>query len=92
LQATDASVRDECLASAARWLKLAQSYELSDPGAKCLNWPPTVPEHPGCRHCNVPMWLVEIRTGFGKVEYLFQCKVCEETATVTDEEKPATTE
>ncbi len=32
------------------------------------------PWHPGC--CEVPMWLIEVRTNGGVSQHVFECKVC----------------
>ncbi len=77
--------RDEYLASEARWLKLAESYELTERVADFLNKPAAFAKHPKCPNCHVPMWLVEIQSGCEKVEYLYECKACEDKMSVTDD-------
>ena len=32
-----------------------------------------------------PMWLVEIQSSCEKVEYLYECKACEDKMSVTDD-------
>jgi uncharacterized protein with PIN domain len=76
---------DEYLASEARWLKLAESYELTERLADFLNKPAAFPKHPKCPNCHVPMWLVEIQSSCEKVEYLYECKACEDKMSVTDD-------
>jgi hypothetical protein len=83
LETTDPVLRDEYLASEARWLKLAESYELTERLTDFLNKPPTFPKHPECPNCHVPMWLVAMQSGSESVEYLYECKACEETVTLT---------
>jgi len=86
-EANDPFVRDEFLASEARWLKLAESYELSERLTNFLKRPVVFPKHPECANCHVPMWLVEIQSSCEKVEYLYECKVCEEKTTLTEQQK-----
>jgi tRNA(Ile2) C34 agmatinyltransferase TiaS len=61
---------DDFTASEKRWLKLADT--------------PFIPKHPVCPNCHVSMWLLEIQSIGKKVDYLYECKVCETKATVTD--------
>ena len=84
LESTDPVSRDEYLASEARWLKLAESYELTERLTDFLRRPAALPKHPECPNCHVPMWLVEMQTGFGRVDYLYECKACETEATIAD--------
>ena len=64
----------------APWLKLARSYDFSEPQ------PQISPKHPICLRCDVPMWLSKIRTKPKKVEYFYECKACEDKMSVTDDE------
>jgi len=75
----------EATASEARWLKLAESYELTERLTGFLNKPAAFPKHPECPNCHVPMWLVEIQSSSEKVEYLYECKACEDKISVTDD-------
>jgi Crp-like helix-turn-helix domain len=75
--------REEFLASEMRWLKLAENYELSERLTYFLNRPPVFPKHPICPNCHVPMWLLEIQSRSEKVEFFYECKVCEAKETVT---------
>jgi hypothetical protein len=75
-EAPDPSTRDEFLASEARWLKLAESSELSERLTNFLKRPAIFPKHPECAICHVPMWLVEIQSSCEKVEYFYECKAC----------------
>lgn len=84
LHAADAFIRDEFLASEARWLKLAESYELSERLADFVKKPAAFPTHPQCANCHVPMWLVEIQSDREKVEYHYECKACDSKSTITD--------
>ena len=83
-KATDTFARDEFLASEVRWLKLTESYELSERLTHFLERPPAFPKHPECQNCHVPMWLVEIQSTCKKSEYFYECKVCDAKVTVTD--------
>jgi hypothetical protein len=83
LEATDPFAREEFLASEMRWLKLAENYELSERLTYFLNRPPVFPKHPICPNCHVPMWLLEIQSRSEKVEFFYECKVCEAKETVT---------
>ena len=76
--------RNEFLSSEARWLKLAESYELSERPTSFLNRPTTFPDHPMCRNCNVPMWLVEIQSSSEQRIYIYECKVCSAKETMTE--------
>ena len=84
LETADPVLRDEYLASEERWLKLAESYELTERLTDFLNKPAAFPKHPECPNCQVPMWLVEIQSSTKKVEYLYECKACEEKMSVAD--------
>ena len=84
LESTDPVSRDEYLASEARWLKLAESYELTERLTDFLNKPTAFPKHPKCPNCHVPMWLVAIESSYEKVEYLYECKACEDKMSVMD--------
>jgi hypothetical protein len=86
---SDAMVRDDLLASEARWLKLAQSYEFSERLSEFLNRPVSLPEHPVCRSCGLAMWLIEIQSSGATVNYVYECKVCE-TKTVLADSKGVT--
>jgi hypothetical protein len=81
LETSDESIRDECLAFEARWLKLAESYEFSQRVGSFLN---AFPKHPICPRCHVPMWLSKVRTEPEKMEYLYECKACEEKISVAN--------
>lgn len=85
LTSTDPVTRNEFLASEARWVKLAQSYELSKRVTLFLKKPQRFPKHPLCPRCLVPMWLSEIQSSWEKVEYFYECKVCEEKAMLPEE-------
>ena len=85
LESTDLVTRDEYLASEARWLKLAESYELTERLTDFLNKPAAFPKHPECPNCHVPMWLVAIQNNCEKLEYLYECKACEDKMFVTDD-------
>jgi hypothetical protein len=85
LETTDPVSREEYLASEVRWLKLAESYELTERLTDFLNKPAAFPKHPECPNCHVPMWLVEIQNSSEKVEYLYECKACEDKMSVTDD-------
>ena len=85
----DAPTRDDLLASEARWLKLAQSYEFSERLSEFLNRPVSLPEHPVCRGCGLAMWLIEIQSSGATVNYVYECKVCE-TKTVLADSKGVT--
>ena len=37
-----------------------------------------MPDHPHCRICNVPMWLVKVELGDIADRQSFQCQVCEQ--------------
>ena len=84
-ETTDLISRDEYLASKARWLKLAGSYELTERLTRFLNKPAAFPKHPRCQNCHVPMWLVEIQSSPEKLEYFYECKACEGKMSVTDD-------
>ena len=84
LATSDPVSRDEYLASEVRWLKLAESYELTERLTDFLNKPAAFPKHPECPNCHVPMWLVEMQSSSEKVEYLYECKACETEATIAD--------
>ncbi len=83
-EVADAEARNEFFASEARWLKLAESYELSERLTLFLNRPTTFPDHPVCTNCNIPMWLVEIASSFEKRSYIYECKVCAAKEIVTE--------
>src|SRR5262249_62179117 len=83
LETTDPVLRDEYLASEARWLKLAKSYQLTERLTDFLNKPAAFPKHLECPNCHVPMWLVAIQSGSESVEYVYECKACEEAVTLT---------
>ena len=84
VEAADPSTRDELLAPEARLLRLAESCELSERLTSFLKKPAVFPKHPECANCHVPMWLVEIQSTYEKVEYFYECKVCEEKTTLTE--------
>ena len=84
LETTDSVSRDEYLESEARWLKLAESYELTERLTDFLKKPSVFPDHPKCPNCHVSIWLVEMQSNFAKVDYLYECKACEEKAIVVD--------
>jgi hypothetical protein len=87
LETTDPISRTEYLAAETRWLKLENSYELSERLTDVLNRPAALPKHPECPNCHVPMWLVEIQSSSEKVEYLYECKACENKMSVMDDEE-----
>jgi hypothetical protein len=76
VEADDALARDELLASEARWLKLAASYEFSERLNRFLSATRALPQHPVCSHCSVAMWLTEIQSSPRKIEHIYECKVC----------------
>ncbi len=88
-QAASPEVREFHLDLERRWLKLAQSYEMSDRVNSFLGMPPVI-KHPVCAECGVAMWLVEIKNLPGRqarLEYCYECKVCESKASVEVEVK-----
>lgn len=87
LKSTDPISRAEYLAADARWLKLAESYELPERLTGSLNYPSAFPKHPKCMNCHVPMWLVAIQSNSEKVEYFYECKACENRMSVMDDEE-----
>ena len=60
-QASTTEERDEFLAMEKSWLKLAESYELSERIDRFLG--KDFPKHPTCPSCAVPMWLVQRQNG-----------------------------
>jgi DNA-directed RNA polymerase subunit M/transcription elongation factor TFIIS len=84
LKTTDPLARDEFLASEKRWLKLPESYELTERLTHFLKRPRVFPNHPMCPNCHVSMWLLKIQSGCEKVDFFYECKACDAKATVTD--------
>jgi hypothetical protein len=68
-----------CSSSEESSLKLAESHDFSG------HRPQTFPKHPICPLCDVPMWLSKVRTKSKKVEYFYECKVCEDKMSVTND-------
>ena len=77
LQASTTAERDEFLAIEKNWLKLAESYELSERLDRFVGR--DFPKHPMCPSCAVPMWLVEVISRHAGVERRYQCKACDRT-------------
>src|SRR5262245_8151026 len=59
----------------ARWLKLAESYEISTRTGQFIASRPT-PQRPSCPACAVAMPLAEVQVFRGGVEYRYECKAC----------------
>jgi len=58
----------------ARWLKLAESYELSARTSQFIT--SRSPQRPSCRDCAEAMQLAEVQVLRGAVEYRYECKEC----------------
>ena len=58
-----------------RWLKLAESYEISARTDQFIASRPT-PQRPSCPACAVAMPLAEVQVFRGGVEYRYECKAC----------------
>lgn len=59
----------------ARWLRLAESYEISARTDQFIASRPT-PQRPSCPACAVAMPLAEVQVFRGGVEYRYECKAC----------------
>jgi hypothetical protein len=59
----------------ARWLKLAESYDISARTDQFIANQPT-PQRPSCPACAVAMPLSEVQVFRGAIEYRYACKAC----------------
>src|SRR5262245_3869562 len=59
----------------ARWLKLAESYEISTRTSLFIASQPTQ-QRPSCPACAVDMPLGEVQVFRGGIEYRYVCKAC----------------
>jgi len=82
-KARDPLDREFYLASEQRWLRLAESYQYSARLSAFLKQPHSLPDHPICDTCDVPMWLQKMDFVGGQIEYRYECPACEATKTVT---------
>ena len=76
--------RDDFFAIEKSWLKLVQSYELSERIDRFVS--KDFPKHSICPSCAVPMWLVEMDSTQAGLECRYQCKVCDCTTSLRDGE------
>jgi|GEM_PF-813008 hypothetical protein len=59
----------------ARWLKLAEGYDISARIDQFIASQPT-PQRPSCPVCALAMPLTEVQVCRGAIEYRYECKVC----------------
>lgn len=60
----------------ARWLRLAESYEISTRTSQFIANRPATPQRPSCPACAVDMPLGEVQVFRGGIEYRYECKAC----------------
>ena len=60
----------------ARWLKLAESYELSARAKRFIASHRSSPQRPSCPACGIAMPLAEIQVVRGAVDHRYKCKEC----------------
>jgi hypothetical protein len=78
LEATAGPERQDYLDAEQRWIRLAQSYDLSARLDDFLE-ARSEPKHPRCTTCAVPMWLVDVNHIPGdppRERRYYECKVC----------------
>jgi hypothetical protein len=86
LDARDAQERQDHLDAEQRWLRLAQSYDLSARLDDFLE-SSSEPKHPRCTACAVPMWLVDVQRIPGdppRERRYYECKVCDAKLVLLD--------
>ena len=59
----------------ARWLKLAQSYDISARTDQFIASQPTL-QRPSCPVCALAMPLAEVQVFRGAIEYRYECRAC----------------
>jgi ribosomal protein S27AE len=60
----------------ARWLELAESYEVSTRTSQFIASQPATPQRPSCPACAQAMPLAEVQVFRGAIEYRYACKAC----------------
>src|SRR5262245_21739214 len=60
----------------ARWLKLAESYEFSEPTQQFIAGRSRPSQRPSCPACATVMSLAEVQVIRGAADYRYQCEAC----------------